>query len=461
MLGAGLVLRLFSGLTTIVLIGLLPPAVYGEFTTGIFWSLIISLVAGAGFSDLVIRSAIKTGGAAGRSMAFHAALGGALTGVLLATLLALTPPHLGLSAEGQTFFALIAAAAVLSAASTIAQSVLRAEGRMRLTAHLLILTALLTQGGLLALAWFAPFLVGLGLWYLCAFLALFILHVLVLGPQHLLRPADFSLGRLWQAMAQALPVSAAQLFMLLLPVLAASLTLARAGAEAAGAFNALLSLFFAAANIAVILDQAVFPRLLTGPRQQPRRSAIYLLLSLTLSLPAVAIFGLLGPALVRTIFGATAESMAVLAPLLAALIPLRFVGYWAASVLRAAGRPTPALLAYGLTAAALCLGTLVLPIGEGAANITAQIGLLLVAAEGGAVLFLTLLAQRLCAFNALRSEAYALGAALIASLAVSVLLPLWDLSPSLVLFAVVLSYMGLCAGTGLPGRLSAHLHRTE
>jgi O-antigen/teichoic acid export membrane protein len=352
-LSGGIISRLASGLATIVVLYFLTAAEYGELTTVLFWGLLISLLAGAGLSDLIVKMRFETITIDARAQLLNAWGVAVFVGSAATVLIYFALIRGAFSAAGTMFYLFCGAASVFAAMIMIAQAALRADGRAIEMAQLMIGTSVTTSGGLVLFAWYGSDMIVLGQWYLASSAIGFLFHILVLRHFGLVGIALVKLDSLRDSLARSLSFGLVHLHMLMLPIVSGTLVLYLCGEDAAGSYNLIIALFLASTNIGVVLDQVFYPVLIAGSRDRSRRATSYLVLSLFISLPTIVLFCLNGQSLAQVIFPGKYTYVPQLIVILGVLIPLRFANGCMVVSLRIQGLQAVSIRAYG--AAILCV----------------------------------------------------------------------------------------------------------
>jgi O-antigen/teichoic acid export membrane protein len=352
-LSGGIISRLASGLATIVVLYFLTAAEYGELTTVLFWGLLISLLAGAGLSDLIVKMRFETVTVDARAQLLNAWAVAVFVGSAATVLIYFGLIRGAFSPAGTMFYLFCGTASVFAAMVMIAQAALRADGRAIEMAQLMIGTSVATSGGLVLFAWYGSDMIVLGQWYLASSALAFLLHVVVLLQFELVGIARIKLCGLRDSLTRSLSFGLVHLHMLMLPIVSGTLVLYLCGEDAAGSYNLIIALFLAGTNIGVVLDQMFYPVLIASNCDRSRRATSYLVLSLFVSLPAIILFCLNGQSLAHAIFPEKYTYVPQLIVALGVLIPLRFTNGCLVVSLRIQGRNSVSVRAYG--AAILCL----------------------------------------------------------------------------------------------------------
>ncbi|WP_189438721.1 hypothetical protein [Pseudovibrio japonicus] len=347
------VFRVVSALTTIMLIYFLTAGNYGELMTVVFWSQLIGLVSSAGLADLIIKRRSMYSMPDTATQVLHAWAIAIILGATLVFFLYVTLLRSTLSQEANTVFFLCASSSIFLAMNYISQGAMRSSGKVITQAQMLIAAALVTNSGLVFIAWKYQSLLFLGYWYLVALSILFLVNMAILVHYGLFGIRKFTVAFLARMLQQTLPYGIVQVLYLLLPILSSTIVLVHFGKDVAGSNNVVMALFMAAANIALILDHAFFPMLSVAVRGRGHLCSAYFLMSIFLSLPALALFGFHGD-WIASIFPAGYTSVNSIIIVLAFLIPIRFGSQCLSVVIRLGGSQRITILS--LCAAVSLLG---------------------------------------------------------------------------------------------------------
>lgn len=353
MLFGGVTFRLASGLATIVIASFLNASAYGEMMNAVFWALLVGMIAGAGLSDLIVKNRFDPLAEDTATQVLHAWVLACAIGATMIALFYVILIRGNFSPQGATFFLLCCASSIFTALNLIAQGALRAAGHMIALARILTVTAVAINAGLVFLAWYTRDIVILGEWYLLSFFGAFLLHFVVLRFFGLTGLRRVKTGILLNTFMQSLPFGIVQLLMLLLPILSATFVLRLLGSEAAGSYNLIIALYLAAANISTVLDHVFYPMLVASAPDLSKRATSYFVISLFISLPAIALFGYYGPNLAHAIFDEKYLFISELIVLLGVLVPLRFANRCLTVFLRLKGKQRVSVVAYGLATVGL------------------------------------------------------------------------------------------------------------
>lgn len=356
MLSGGIIARLASGISTVVIIYFLEAAEYGELATSLFWSVLISVFAGAGLSDLIVKKRFHETTDTSLQVLHAWVITFVLSALAAGTVyvLLIAPSF---SEAGKTLFICCSVAALFAAMAFVAQGGLRAEGHTVSVARLIMITTLLTSLGLIVFAWATGNIRTLGYWYMMGFSVALFAHLIVLKHFNLLRFRAIDVTATRKMLSQSLPFGMVQMLMLSLPILSGSLVLVTFGDDIAGSYNVIIALFLAAGSIATALDQAVYPMLVASSGNRARPATGYISLSLFLSLPAIFLFCIYGPDLVGIAFPDRYSYLDQFIIPLGILIPLRFVNRGLSVMLRLRGMQYVSVTGYIVAIAMLFLAT--------------------------------------------------------------------------------------------------------
>lgn len=357
MLSGGIVSRLASGSATIVLIYFLDAAAYGELAISLFWAFMISVFAGAGLSDLLVKQKFESFSSVPQQLMHAWIIAFGLTLVAASVVYALLIAS-SFSQAGKALFIYCNAATFFAATALIAQGSLRAEGHTVTVARLIMFTGLWTSVGLVVVAWATSKLSIIGYCYLAGFSSAFAVHLIILNRHNLIQAAPLNPEMLRAMFKSAMPFNTVQFLMLALPVLSGTLVLIYYGEETAGSYNVVLALFLAAGSIATALDQAIYPMFAASAEGHARRAVGYLSLSLFLSLPAVYLFSICGPDLVQFVFPSRYSNLEHFIVPLGIMIPLRFMNRSFSVLLRLDSKQHITIIAYLAGIAALVLASI-------------------------------------------------------------------------------------------------------
>ncbi len=361
MLSAGFLLRLVSGLTTISLAYFLPVIDYGQLTTGIFWSLLIILFAGSGLANMFVNRSFSLSHNEKAIHLYHFLILSIFLGLIALWLIYYLVIEAGSTGPGSAFYILCGISAIFTALNNIAQGALRAADKIVVQSQLVMATALLVNVGLFMLAWHKQDIITLGVWYVASFLMLFILHIIVLRFYRMLTISSIRLAFLFLSMRASVPFNLVPILMTLLPVLSSTAMYYSYGLQTVGSYNLVISFYFAATSVSVILDQVFHPLLLKNKSNIGGTATGYLLVCLFISLPALYLFGLYAPQFATSYFPEKYIHFNEMILILAMLIPLRFANHAFSVYLRVNNRQARSIIAYSL-AIAVVLITFVLPL---------------------------------------------------------------------------------------------------
>lgn len=346
MLGAGILFRGLSAITTLSMTYFLAPADYAVYSFAMSASLLVALVAAAGLPDYIVSQAengrFYTAELVWQSWLLNFVLGG---GCLLILYLSIFSQNI--TPSGKVAIMLINVATVLASGNVISQAALRSVHLIPTQAKLMLLSISLSTTGLIFTAWRFGNAALIGLATLIVFSIMFVVHTLVLRRQALVRRAKTAVSTLWTLLQKTFPFGVVLILEMAIPVMASYLVLTRYDSELAGSFNLMITLLLSAMMIATALDQTFYPVLVTGKKEARSQTLSgYLLFSLFVALPAFVIFFFHAEAIGNIVIFQKYAFLSRYLSLLAYLVPLHFVAKVCTIVFRLRMHQRPSIFAY-------------------------------------------------------------------------------------------------------------------
>lgn len=325
MLGASIIFRVLSAITTLSMTYFLAPEVYAEYSFAMSVSLLTALIAAAGLPDYIVSRAAN-GRSYTASLVWQSWIANFLLGGLcLLVITAVVWPQT-ISLDGKQGILLINVATVLASGNVISQAALRAIHRVSTQAKLMLVSISLSTTALLTTAALGGSVTQLGVATLLVFVVMFTLHVLVLRRYQLFAQVRFTLGELLRLLRHTFPYGLVVMLEMAIPVVASYMVLTRFDSTLAGSFNLMITLLLSAMMIATAVDQTFYPVLVSSrPASRSRIMAGYLLFSLFVALPAFLIFFFHAQAIAHIPIFLKYPNLATYLRLLAYSVPLHFV----------------------------------------------------------------------------------------------------------------------------------------
>lgn len=325
MLGAGIVFRALSAITTLSMTALLVPAIYAEYSFAMSVALLTALIAAAGLPDYIVSRAAN-GRLHTAQLVWQSWLLNFLLGGLCLLVIGLIIWQEDISIDGKWGIILINMAAVLASSNIISQAALRAIHRISTQAKLMLLSISLSTTTLIFTAWRWGDVRLIGLVTLFDFATMFVIHVTVLNRHQLIQRISISARTLRYLFQQTFPYGVVLILEMAVPVLASYLVLTRFNREMAGSFNLMITLMLSAMMIATALDQAFYPVLVSSRREAaPQIVAGYLIFSIFIVLPAFLIFFFHPTSIANIFLFQKYAQLAGFLALLAYLVPFHFL----------------------------------------------------------------------------------------------------------------------------------------
>lgn len=325
MLGAGVVFRVLSAITTLSMTYFLVPAIYAEYSFAMSLSLLTALIAAAGLPDYIVSRAnngrFQTATLVWQSWLLNFLLGGICLGIIYLVIF-----RQSISTAGKWGIFFINIATIFASANVISQAALRSIHRVETQAKLMLLSISLSTSTLVFTAWKWGEVQLIGFASLVVFGIMFIIHATLLKRYSLVQQTPAPLRTLTQLLRHTFPYGIVLILEMAIPVTASYIVLTRFNPELAGSFNLMITLLLSAMMIATALDQTFYPVLVSSQlKSRPNILAAYLLFSLFIVVPAFIIFFFHAQAIATISIFQKYEQLTAFVALLAYLVPLHFI----------------------------------------------------------------------------------------------------------------------------------------